>query len=354
MKTALAKLSLASVLSACISVSAVAADKWWPVKVYDASTPENKEVDYEPVEKASKPYNFCTLIPHLKDGAWVSMTYGLVQEAKRTGVNMTIFEAGGYENLPRQISQFDDCIASKPDIILVAPISEAGLTQKLTEAKEKGIPVVVFVNPVTAPDLVPAKVYADYQDVGEMAGKFAAKYAAGKELKAVLFPGPAGGGWSEDTGIGFRKGVEGSAIKVIDEKFGDTGVAVQLQLVQDALQSYPDLNLIYGTGPTTEAAVGAIAEAGRTGEVQIICSFVNSAIIDMIKSGEVLAAGTEFQALETRIAIDQAVRILDKKPYISFVKTLPTVISKENIDKIDMDLVVAPVGWKPVFTVKAE
>jgi hypothetical protein len=50
---------------------------------------------------------------------------------------MTLYEAGGYENLPKQLSQFDDCMASNPDAIIVGAISGAGLGKKFEEARPR-------------------------------------------------------------------------------------------------------------------------------------------------------------------------------------------------------------------------
>ena len=49
---------------------------------------------------------------------------------------------------------------------------------------------------------------------------------------------------------------------MLGDKFGDSGVAVQFGLIQNALQAYPDMNVIWGCAPAAEAAVGAVA-AGR-------------------------------------------------------------------------------------------
>ena len=57
----------------------------------------------------------------MKDTFWVAVDYGIVEEAKRMGVNMTLYQAGGYENLPQQLAQFDDCMAGNFDAIVVGP-----------------------------------------------------------------------------------------------------------------------------------------------------------------------------------------------------------------------------------------
>ena len=73
----------------------------------------------------------------MKDTFWVAVDYGVVEEARRMGVNMTLYEAGGYENLPKQLAQFDDCMAGNFDAIIVGPISEAGLDKKIRKASRR-------------------------------------------------------------------------------------------------------------------------------------------------------------------------------------------------------------------------
>src|SRR5258708_38291797 len=119
-----------------------AADKWWPAKIYDLDSGSAKVSDYSPLEKAAKPWNICVLFPHMKDTFWVAVDYGVVEEAKRMGVNMTLYQAGGYENLPQQLAQFDDCMAGNFDAIVGGPVSKAGRTRALRKAKEAGNPAI--------------------------------------------------------------------------------------------------------------------------------------------------------------------------------------------------------------------
>src|SRR5260370_17387002 len=97
----------------------------------------------------------------MKDSFWVAVAYGIVKQAEAMNVNMTLYEAGGYENLPKQLSQFDDCMASAPDAIIVGAISGAGLSKKFEEAKAKGGPVVGVANPLP-PSALPAAIYVDF------------------------------------------------------------------------------------------------------------------------------------------------------------------------------------------------
>ncbi len=324
---------------------------WWPLKVFDASSKTAVDATYTPVEKASKPYKICVLFPHMKDSFWVAVAYGIVKESERLGVNMTLYEAGGYENLPRQLSQFDDCVASGSDAIVVGAISEAGLTKKFAEAKAKGIPVVGTVNPVSTGQL-PAMVYVDFKQMGIMTGQALAGMFTDKAANVVTFPGPAGSGWAESFNEGFKAtATKNPKVKILGEKFGDTGVAVQLQLIQDALQAYPSMNVIWGSAPTAEAAVGAVAESGKS-DMTIMSSYENQAMLDALNRGDIAAFATQYPVAEGRISMDQAVRLLDKKPVMAFVQPIPEVITKATEAKVDMSLVLAPTTWTPVYSVK--
>ena len=353
MKRWLGKVAAAAVLTATTLSIANADDKWWPIKVFDASSGKNVTVEYSPLDKAAKPWKLCVLFPHMKDSFWVAVAYGIVQEARRMNVNMTLYEAGGYVNLPKQLSQFDNCMASGFDAIIVGAISEAGLSQKFAEGIAKGKPVISTVNPVPKAELT-AKMFVEFDTMGKQTGDYLVQYLKGKEANAVNFPGPAGSGWAESFNDGFKSAIKGTKVKLLDEKFGDSGVGVQLKLVQDALQTYPDMNVIWGTAPTAEAAIGAVAEIGRQKDILIMSSYENQAMLDALNKGEILGFATQYPVLEGRVAIDMAVRALEKQPLMKFVKPIPDMIASGNKDKINMSLVLAPASWKAEYSVTAK
>lgn len=340
---------------AAVSLSPAATEtKWFPMKIYDTSSGTPTPAEYTPLAQAEKPYNICVLFPHLKDSFWVAVAYGIVKQAEASNVNMNLYEAGGYENLPRQLSQFDDCMAAKADAIVVGAISGAGLMNKFEEAKAAGIPVIGVTNPLP-PNALPAANYVDFVAMGEVTGEgLLAQSGPDEELNIVTFPGPAGSGWAEDLNEGFKKAIaKNPKATILGERFGDTGVAVQLQLIQDALQSYPNMNVIWGSAPTAEAAIGAVAEAGRS-DIKVISSYENQAMLDALERGDILAFATQYPVGEGAIAIDQAVRLIEGKPVMSLVQPMAAVVDKSTLPSLKLDLILAPTDWNPVYTVNAQ
>ena len=77
-------------------------------------------------------------------------------------------------------------------------------------------------------------------------------------------------------------------------------------------------------------------------------------MLDALNRGDILAFATQYPVGEGAIAIDQAVRLIEKKPVMSLVQPVATVIDKTTVPKLQRDLVRAPASWTPVYSVKAK
>lgn len=338
---------------------AKAAEKSWypfPVEVwnppFDMSSPR-KKMDYVPLEKASKKWDICVSFPHMKDAYWMAVDYGVVEEAKREGVKMQLVEAGGYTNLNKQISQIEDCVARGADAVVIGAISYDGLNNLVKEIRSKGTPVIDVINGMSSPDLS-AKSLVSFGEMGYKAGEYVAKLhpkGSGK-VKVAWFPGPPGAGWVEAGNKGFVEAVSKGDIEIVDTKYGDTGKEIQLKLVEDTLEAHPDINYIVGTSPTTEAAVQLLRDRKLGDKIKVLAYYFTPGVYENIKRGRVLAAPTDSAVVQGRVAIDQAVRILEGKDYTKHAGPELYVIDSTNIDSFHYESSLAPAAFKPTFSVK--
>ena len=76
-------------------------------------------------------------------------------------------------------------------------------------------------------------------------------------------------------------------------------------------------------------------------------------MLDDMKTGRILGFATQYPVLEGRIAIDSAVRVLEKQPVVKYSKTVPDMVDQANLSKVNMSLVLAPANFKAVYSVKA-
>ena len=190
--------------------------------------------------------------------------------------------------------------------------------------------------------------------MGAKAGEYLANlHPAGSDMvKAAWFPGPAGAGWVEAGNAGFAGAIEGSAVDLVDTRYGDTGKEVQAKLVEDTLEAHPDLSYVVGTAVTAEAAVPILRARGLTDQVKVISYYYTPGVDRGIARGQVLAAPTDSPVIQGRIAVDQAVRILEGEEYIKHAGPALYVVTQENHGEFDPSSTLAPDGFRPVFTVE--
>ena len=330
---------------------------WYPFPVEVWNPPFNMDsprstVEYRPLDKASGKWDICVSFPHMKDAYWTAVNYGVVEEARRLGVKMQLVEAGGYTNLNRQISQIEDCVAGGAEAVVIGAISFDGMNNLVREVRAGGIPVIDVINGMSSPELS-AKSLVSFGEMGFKAGEYVAKRhpAGGGKVKVAWFPGPPGAGWVEAGNAGFQEAVAGSGIEVVETRYGDTGKEVQLRLVEDTLETHPDIEYIIGTAVTAEAAVGLLRARGLAGQIKIMSYYFTPGVFRGIRRGQILAAPTDSAVIQGRVAIDQAVRILEGRDYEKHVGPELYVIDAGNINNLDRDSSLAPDGFKPTFNV---
>jgi protein TorT len=331
---------------------------WYPFKVEEHNPPFDMdgpkvEKEYSPLEKASTKWNICVSFPHMKDAYWLAVDYGVAAEAKDLGVTMHLVEAGGYTNLSKQISQIEDCVANGAQAVVIGSISLDGLNKTVEELRAKKLPVIDVINGISSPE-ISAKSLVSFKEMGYNAGAYIAKQhpkGSGK-VQVAWFPGPPGAGWVEAGNKGFLDAVKDSDVEVVETKYGDTGKEVQLKLVEDSLQAHPDIKYIAGTSPTTEAAVELLRERNLSEKIKVVAYYFTPGVYQDIKRDRVMAAPTDSAVIQGRIAIDQAVRILEGKPYLKHVGPEIYMIDKSNIGSFDYASSLAPENWSPVFNVE--
>lgn len=306
-----------------------------------------------PASEVTKKWDICVLFPHTKDPYYLAMTYGAVKEAEAKGLSLTIFAAGGYTELPTQISQMEDCITNGADGMAMVAISATGLNRTITAGKEKGIPLAITGGDVESTD-VAARALGQWVDAGRIAGEYLNKLhpAGSQKVKVLWMAGPEGPNWSRDSADGFLETVKSNdAIEVVKVIWGDSGKAVQIPLIEDALQAYPDIAYIAGIAPAIEGAMQVLKEKGRT-DIKLVSSYITPEVEAAVRTGEVLGVVTDFTAAQARVAIDQIVRLLEKKDVQADVDTGFQMIDASNIDTIDRALSLPPEGWEPYFRVE--
>ena len=327
---------------------------------------------YRPLEPSQVKYkhHICVSFPHLKDSYWVGVAYGIIGEGRRLGQKITLFEAGGYTNLDTQLNQVDDCLTNGGDALIIGPISSNGNAKQIDMIRAKGIPVVVLVTGINTP--IDANSLQNFIDMGYTSCKWVADQERNNDQSTniVWFPGPPAAGWSIASNIGCLKAIKDTKIKILETHWGDTGKAIQLQLVQEALQNLasgpePEFKYIVGTGTTIEAAVGALRANKLQSKIKLVSTYYTPGIDMFIKRGLISMAPSDQMISQAKIAIDQAVRLAEGltmatggRPEFNstgrvteHIQQPILIVTPKNAANFDTSTTLAPKGWSPVFSV---
>ncbi len=388
------KLTLGAAVAAGMALSGFAASDvqaeddgvWWPAKVeiYNPSCtdgdpacwtdPANQNlevVDYVPLmpDEVDAKHHICVSFPHLVDSYWVGAAYGIIEEGKRLGQKISLIEAGGYDKLEKQLSQVEDCIANGAEILVLSAISAEGNIKQVNELRSRGIKVVDLINGINTE--VDAKSLESYYSMGRIACKWVAdQHPAGSgNVKIAWFPGPPGASWSVAGNQGCHDAVVGSDAEIISTKWAQTSKEAQLSLVENVIQAQTsgsdvDLDYIVGVAPAIEGGMAALRDLGLQDEVKLVSYYYTPGMHQFVGRGSVAMAPTDQMIIQARISIDQAVRLLEGKPFatggraefndtgrtIEHVQPVAMQVTPENHADFDTTTTLAPKGWTPVFS----
>ena len=342
---------------ACLGISAPTQAVWdivaWdPPLVYDGQT---RSLMYQPIAEASQPWHLCVTYPHLKDPYWLSVNYGMVEEVKRLGVNMRVLEAGGYPQLATQVDQLRHCVDAVSDAIIVGTVSFNGLSPSIRTIA-KTTPVIAAVNDIANVG-ISAKAGVSWYSMGKKVGQYLAQRHPTKgnnEAKVAWFPGPKESGWVGFINDGFHDGIADSGVSIVAVKWGDTGKEIQRNLLQDVLEETNDFDYIVGTALTADAAVSELLNRNLRGKIKIVSTYFTHNVFRGIKRGHILAAPTDSPVLQGRIAVDQAVRILEGKLIEPHLSPHILMIDQQNVGSFDTTTSLAPASFWPTFEVKSD
>ena len=353
-------LRFAAVTSLAMSLGGAAsageAWEWWPNSAEKIIGDMVETFDYTPrMEAPSQKWHVCVLLPHLKDTWWVGIGVGAMKEAERQGIKASLFQAGGYTELNKQLSQFDDCVALGVDAILIAAISEGALKPKIKAAREKGIKLVAVGNPMSSDVALDSAVFGDYNIDAEVAGKALVEHykSIGKEnARVVNFAGVAGAGWAEQAAQGWTNAFEGTNVELVEHKYGETGKSTQLKLVEDTIQTYDDIDAYVGVAVMAEVAPEVLEEAGLVGKVDVLAFYMSEGALNGVIDGTVLGVASNPMVVEAAVAMDTAIRLLEGEEVPGRMRLPPVWIDKEFVETQDMSKFTPPDGWEVIYTVE--
>ena len=322
----------------CLLTSLARAD-WYPLAV----RADGELVQYSPLAQASQPWRICALLPHGKDRYWWGVAWGLDGEARRQGVQLGIYEAGGYENGAQQVTQLQNCRGLQADAYVIASINTDQLCPEVARLLQAGKPVIDLVNGLECPGLT-AHSRVDFADMASAALAYIDQLKPAAGYRLGWLPGPQGAGWVAAAEAGLERAIQGQAVELVHGGYGPVDRASQAQLARELLAGSGRIDFILGNAEAAAFAAQLVLQSRRQAATRVLSLYATERVLEDIAEGRILAAPSDSPVLQARIAVDLAVRALEGQPHPRDVGPLIEVLDQTSLQRFDLSRLMPPEG----------
>ncbi len=322
-----------------LSCLPVLAEEWFPAPVVS----DGRALNYFPQNQASRPWRICALLPQGMGRYWWAMSWGLSQEAERQGVRVGIYDAGGYQNAAVQGEQFAQCAERGADAFIVGGVSADGLCSQIEAAAAKGVPVIDLANRLDCQG-VSAQARVDYAQMTKVAFAYLLQHSQGRSVRVGWFPGPEGAAWLKDAEAGLNEALKGTSVTLIHGGYGPADISGQAPLIRRLLAREPNLDYVLGNAEAAAFASRLRHNSAPRYHFAVISFYASERLLGPIADGQVLAAPTDSPVLQARIAVDLAVRVLEKQAVARMVSPQILMLDRDNVRQLKVSRVVPPAG----------
>jgi|RhiMethySRZTD1v2_1073278.scaffolds.fasta_scaffold19285_6 ABC-type sugar transport system substrate-binding protein len=288
-------------------------------------------------------------MPNIKGPWFTPVLFGISDEAKKLGYEVTILDAGGYANVDKQVSQFSNLVVQKVSAILMDPANPASFNGVVREAKGEKIPVIGAGSPIVASDVdADAAASSSHCSIGHELAKGAKTLLPNGGTIAVL-AGPPGAFWASDRLRCFKEDLAGGNIKIVAEQTSEQDPAIALSLANDFLQRFPNVNLLYGADDTYGVGAARAAQGvQKCGKVKILFAVLGEAAEEMMRAGCADYVVAQQPVVIGRTAVQLMDAIVKGKPLAAKKVEVPLIpVTAANLNSINKTGMQAPKGWTP-------
>ena len=306
------------------------------------------EEKVKPQAKPDKSYTIGVLEPNLAIPHFVAQAYGFTDEAQKMGMKVIMYDAGEHKNVAKQVSQMEDLIANKVDVIAFVPGTSVTAMAQVDQALAAGIPVV-NVNIMSEHPKVLGRIRSDDYETGKMQGEFIVSALKGKG-NVVMMSGVSGNSAFINRAKGFQDVVaKHPDIKILSEQWTPNATDRGLKLMEDWSQAFNKIDAVYtGADRLAIGAAQALRAQGKSpGQVVITTVDYNDDTERFVREGWISATMAQSPVTMGRWGVRLALMALAKQPVPDEVFTPSISITKDNADTVDISAIRQPKGWKP-------
>lgn len=229
----------------------------------------------------------------------------------------------------------DDLMAKGVAGIAISPVDPTNQTQMINDLAKQ---ILIITQDSDAPASNRAcYLGTDNRAAGKQAGELI-KQALPQGGKIMIFVGKMDAENAQARFKGIQDALQGSNVEILDVRTDDTDTVRAKANAADTLVKYPDIAALVGlwnyNGP---AILNAIKDAGKVGQVKIVCFDEDDATLAGVKEGSIFATVVQqpyefgYQSVQLMAKVLGGDRSLIPPDKLKIIPTL--IIRKDNVDE---------------------
>lgn len=222
-----------------------------------------------------------------------------------------LVEADSQLNLSKQIADIEDLIAQKCDLIFFSAVDSKGIKPALLAAQKAGIPMIACDIPTQKEDvdLVATTVATDNVMAGRLAAEAIIKVMNKKANIGII-------DWNVvqsvvDRDDGFLAAIKPFPdLKVVVRQNASASTESALPLMENFLQSNPEMNAVFCINDPSATGALAACEAAKRTDIKIFSVDGSQDGIKLVKQGKIVGTSAQFPVKMGETAANAAYKIL--------------------------------------------
>ncbi len=270
---------------------------------------------------------------------YVAQVEAAKAEAKRLGVELIVVDA--QDNISKQISDVEDLIAKKVDVIVLNPKDPKALIPVTKAVNKAKIPLIIADSTIDPSVNYVTTIKSNNYVIGVMAGEVMAKKTRGR-AKIAMISGSIGNIGGQDRRDGFVSGfMEESlrsfnkvSLEVVAQGWGGWTQEGGLKAMEDILVAHKEIDVVFGENDAMAlGALKAIKEAKREGVLIAGIDGQKEALAMIKEGGDYVTTGLNSPKLLGEMTIQVALKVLKHEAVPQVIYTPADAIVKDNVSK---------------------
>ena len=284
--------------------------------------------------QAEKQLRFAVAVKNLTNPYFVELARGAQEACDKYGIRMELQATTADTEIERQVQICDNFLVTRPDAILVTPLSSTAIIPFVKRANDAG---VIFVNCDGQIDEAELKkinatvlttVAADNITAGEEGARALIKHL-NNSGKVAQLEGTAGVATAIDRKAGFERimASEGQGIQIVASQPANYNRNMAYEVCQTILVANPDIKGIFGANAEIAlGAVKAVEEAGKIDQIAIVGVYNSDEAKVATLEGKMLGSAHQDPYEIGYLAVEKAYDYLVKGIQPEYLVTTPSVM----------------------------